>query len=94
MEVELKSCRENLERVAIEKECLQRQSATQLLENDRLRQEKESLEMHHRVKEREVVELREKLVISNKSVTHASNNIAQQESTICQMTGNKMYFCK
>lgn len=87
MEMELRSCRENLERTLQDKECLQRQSASQLLDLDRLRQEKEAVEMHHRVVEREAAELREKLASSNRSLGSASGNIAQQESTICQLRG-------
>lgn len=71
-----------------DKECLQRQSAAQLLELDRLRQDKENLEMHNRVMERELNELREKLSCSTRSLGSASGNIAQQESTICQLRGN------
>lgn len=85
VELELRSCRDNLERALADKECLQRQSASQLLELDRLRQEKEALEMHHRVAERELLELKDKLGSSNRSLGVASGNIAQQESTICQL---------
>lgn len=70
-----------------DKECLQRQSATQILEIDRLRQEKESLEMQHRVTERELSELKEKLALSSRSLGSATGNIAQQEAMICQLRG-------
>lgn len=60
----------------------------QMLEIDRLRQEKEAIEMQHRVTERELVELKEKLAASNRSLGSASGNIAQQESLICQLRGN------
>lgn len=71
-----------------DKECLQRQSAAQILEIDRLRQEKDSVEMQHRVMERELNEIKEKLAVSNRSLGSASGNIAQQESTICQIRGS------
>lgn len=87
LELELRTCRESLERAVSDKECLQRQSAAQLLELDRLRQEKESLEMHQRVMERELSETKEKLAASNRSLGSASGNIAQQEATICQLRG-------
>lgn len=70
-----------------DKECLQRQSAAQILEIDRLRQEKESLEMQHRVTERELNELKEKLAMSNRSLGNATGNVAQQEAMICQLRG-------
>ncbi|XP_045480257.1 coiled-coil domain-containing protein 170 [Harmonia axyridis] len=85
VELELRTCRENLERAISDKECLQRQAASQALEIDRLKQEKESLEMLHRSNERELVELREKLSYSNKSLGSASGNLAQQEATVCQL---------
>lgn len=70
-----------------DKECLQRQSASQIMELDRLRQEKETLEMQQRVTERELSEIKEKLASCNRSLGSASGNIAQQESTICQLRG-------
>lgn len=85
VELELRSCRENLERSLADKECLQRQSASQLCELDRLRKDKEDLEMHQRVSERELCELRDKLANCNRSLGSASGNIAQQESIICQL---------
>lgn len=74
-----------------DKECLQRQAAAQILEIDRLRQEKESLEMQFRVTERELNELKEKLSFSNRSLGTATGNIAQQESLICQLRGKLNY---
>ncbi|XP_030767167.1 coiled-coil domain-containing protein 170-like [Sitophilus oryzae] len=84
-EIELRTCRDNLNRALEDKEILQRQSANQIIEIDRLRQEKESLEMQHRVTERELLELKEKLAMSTRSLGSASGNIAQQESLICQL---------
>ncbi|KAG5886628.1 hypothetical protein JTB14_013075 [Gonioctena quinquepunctata] len=85
VEVDLRSCRENFERALADRECLQRQSAAQILEIDRLRQEKESVEMQHRVTERELNELKDKLASSSRSLGNASGNIAQQEALICQL---------
>ncbi|KAK9891617.1 hypothetical protein WA026_015581 [Henosepilachna vigintioctopunctata] len=85
VELELRTCRENLERAIMDKECLQRQSATQMTEIDRLRQEKESLEIQHRSMDRELTELKEKLSFSNRSLGSASGNLAQQEATLCQL---------
>uniref|UniRef100_V5FY46 Coiled-coil domain-containing protein n=1 Tax=Anoplophora glabripennis TaxID=217634 RepID=V5FY46_ANOGL len=93
VEIDLRTCKENLDRSMADKECLQRQSATQILEIDRLRQEKESLEMQHRVTERELSELKEKLAMSSRSLGSATGNIAQQEAMICQLrvTPNPRY---
>ncbi|XP_044733617.1 coiled-coil domain-containing protein 170 [Chrysoperla carnea] len=85
VEIELRSCREALERAQNDKENLQRQCAAHLSEVDRLRQEKECLEMHQRVMERELNDLREKVSIATRSLGSASTNIAQHESTICQL---------
>lgn len=74
-----------------DKECLQRQSAAQILEIDRLRQEKESLEMQYRVTERELNELKEKLALSSRSLGSATGNIAQQEAMICQLRGKILF---
>lgn len=87
MEIELRTCRESLERSITDKECLQRQSAAQLMELDRLRQEKEALEVHQRVMERENNELKEKLASCNRSLTTATANVAQEGATICQLRG-------
>lgn len=57
------------------------------MEIDRLKQEKETLEMQNRGHERELLELREKLSFSNKSLGSASGNLAQQEATIVQLRG-------
>lgn len=47
-----------------------------------LAQEKEHLEMQQRVTERELSELRDKLMVTNRSLGLASNNMASQEATI------------
>lgn len=70
-----------------DKDSLQRQSASQMIELERLRHEKEDLEMHQRVAERDIHDLREKLADSTRSLGNASGNIAQQESTICNIRG-------
>nr|CAH7715458.1 unnamed protein product [Callosobruchus chinensis] len=85
LEMDLRTCRENLERTIGDRESLQRQTASQILEIDRLRQEKESLEMQQRVTERELNEMKEKLSIANRTLGSATGNISQQESMICQL---------
>lgn len=86
-ELELRSCKASLDATLAEKENLHRQAAQQLVEIERLRQEKESLEMHNRVAEREMNELREKLASTSRSLGSASGNIANMEATICQLRG-------
>jgi septal ring factor EnvC (AmiA/AmiB activator) len=76
-----------LERAVADRDSLQRQTASHLLELDRLRQEKESLEMQQRVAERDLMDLREKVVISNRSLASATDNITSQETSICQLRG-------
>jgi predicted nucleic acid-binding Zn-ribbon protein len=70
-----------------DRDSLQRQAASHLLELDRLRQEKESLEMQQRVAERDLMDLRDKLSLANRSLTSATDNIASQETSICQLRG-------
>ncbi|XP_022165314.1 coiled-coil domain-containing protein 170 isoform X3 [Myzus persicae] len=82
IEIELRNCREQLERALADKENLQRQAAGHILEIDKLKQEKEHLEMQQRVMERDLSELRDKLMATNRSLGIASNNIASQEATI------------
>lgn len=43
--------------------------------------------MQYRVIEREVNELRDKLVNSNRNLTCATGNISTQETVICQLRG-------
>ncbi|CAL7934683.1 unnamed protein product [Xylocopa violacea] len=83
--VELKSCRDSLERSIAEKEQLERQVSGRSVDLDRLRQDKECLEMQYRIAEREVNELREKLVNANRSITSATGNISSQETLIGQL---------
>ncbi|GFG36972.1 hypothetical protein Cfor_05393, partial [Coptotermes formosanus] len=85
IETELRTCREALERAVADRDSLQRQTASHLLELDRLRQEKESLEMQQRVAERDLMDLRDKVAISNRSLASATDNIASQETSICQL---------
>ncbi|CAI6343519.1 unnamed protein product [Macrosiphum euphorbiae] len=82
IEIELRNCREQLERALADKENLQRQAAGHILEIDKLKQEKEHLEMQQRVMERDLSELRDKLMATNRSLGIASNSIASQEATI------------
>nr|XP_050852948.1 coiled-coil domain-containing protein 170 isoform X2 [Vespula vulgaris] len=85
IENDFRSCRDSLDRITTEKEQLQRQVSTQLVDLERLRQEKECLEMQHRVAEREMNDLRDKLVNANRSITSATGNISNQEALICQL---------
>jgi chromosome segregation ATPase len=87
IEAELRTCREALERAVADRDSLQRQTASHLLELDRLRQEKESLEIQQRVAERDLLDLRDKVAISSRSLVSATDNIASQETSICQLRG-------
>lgn len=52
-----------------------------------LRQDKECLEMQYRVAEKDMNDLRDKLVSANRSLTSATGNISNQEALICQLRG-------
>ncbi|KAF4520603.1 hypothetical protein B566_EDAN006014 [Ephemera danica] len=84
-EVELRSCRESLERSANDREALQRQAAQHLLEIDRLRQDKETLELQLRTCEREGAELREKLTATSRSLGAATGSMASQDVALTQL---------
>ncbi|XP_046812798.1 coiled-coil domain-containing protein 170 isoform X4 [Vespa crabro] len=85
IENDFRSCRDSLDRITTEKEQLQRQVSTQLVDLERLRQEKECLEMQYRVAEREMNDLRDKLVNANRNITSATGNISNQEAVISQL---------
>ncbi|XP_011064601.1 PREDICTED: coiled-coil domain-containing protein 170 isoform X2 [Acromyrmex echinatior] len=85
VEVDFRTCRDALDRSTTEKEQLQRQVSVQLIDIDRLRQEKECLEMQYRVAEKDMNDLRDKLVNANRSLTSATGNISNQEALICQL---------
>ncbi|XP_076226582.1 coiled-coil domain-containing protein 170 isoform X6 [Nomia melanderi] len=85
VQVDLRGCRDALDRAVADKEQLQRQVSSYLIDLDRLKQDKECLEMQHRVAERELSELRDKLVNANRSITNATGNISSQEALICQL---------
>ncbi|XP_076174342.1 uncharacterized protein LOC143150162 isoform X4 [Ptiloglossa arizonensis] len=87
VEVDFRSCRDALDRSVAERELLQRQMSAQSIDLDRLRQDKECLEMQYRVTERESNDLRDKLVNANRSITNATGNISNQEALICQLRG-------
>lgn len=53
-------------------------------------QEKEHLEMQQRVTERELSELRDKLMATNRSLGLASSNIASQEATISTLRSKQI----
>ncbi|XP_039285474.1 coiled-coil domain-containing protein 170 [Nilaparvata lugens] len=82
VEVELRSCRDALERALTERETFQRQAASHMMEIDRLRQEKETLEIQQRAAERELQELRDKLASVNRSLGTATGTLTAQEATI------------
>lgn len=86
-EQELRSCRDALERAHADKDLLQRQVSTQLLDLERLRQEKESFSVQSRVLERELHEAREKLSHCSKNLNVVTDNVNQNESMICQLKG-------
>ncbi|XP_026315755.1 coiled-coil domain-containing protein 170 [Hyposmocoma kahamanoa] len=85
IEQDLRSCRDALERSNTDKDILQRQLSTQLLDIERLKQEKESLGVQNRVLERELHEAREKLSLCNKNLTVVTDNVNQNESLIVQL---------
>ncbi|XP_075229357.1 uncharacterized protein LOC142329003 [Lycorma delicatula] len=89
VKVELRSCRDALERVLTDRDKLKRQAADHILEIDRLRQEKETLEIQQRAAERELQELRDKLTALNRSLGSATGNIAAQEATISTLRDNR-----
>lgn len=113
LEVELRGCRDALDRAVAEKEQLQRQMSSQSVDLDRLKQvyirmkmrwrtggcnvgrfekDKECLEMRYRVAERELNELRDKLISANRSISTASGNISSQEALIGQLRGEYKSF--
>ncbi|XP_056648311.1 coiled-coil domain-containing protein 170 [Diorhabda sublineata] len=85
VELELKNCRENLERSLSEKEILHRQCTAQVIEIDRLKQEKHNIEMEHRVVDRELNDLKTELSSTNRTLDKATGTIGQHESLICQL---------
>ncbi|KAE8750207.1 hypothetical protein FOCC_FOCC003015 [Frankliniella occidentalis] len=74
-EQELRNCRE----------ALQRQQAAHMCEMDRVKQDKEAVEMAHRCTERELSEVREKLAVTSRSLGACTTSCAQQESAICSL---------
>nr|XP_026500703.1 coiled-coil domain-containing protein 170 isoform X1 [Vanessa tameamea]XP_026500714.1 coiled-coil domain-containing protein 170 isoform X1 [Vanessa tameamea] len=85
IEQDLRSCRDSLERANTDKDMLQRQLSTQLLDIERLKQEKESLAVSNRVIERELHESREKLSHCSKNLNVVTDNVNQNESLIIQL---------
>ncbi|XP_060803910.1 coiled-coil domain-containing protein 170-like [Amyelois transitella] len=85
VEQDLRSCRDALERANSDKEMLQRQLSSQLLDIERLKQEKESLSVSNRVLERELHEAREKLSHCSKNLNVVTDNVNQNESIIIQL---------
>lgn len=87
VEQDLRSCRDALERSNTDKDILQRQLSSQILDIERLKQEKESLGVQNRVLERELHESREKFSHCNKNLTVVTDNVNQNESMIVQLKG-------
>lgn len=85
VEQDLRSCRDALERSNNDKDILQRQLSSQLLDIERLKQEKESLAVQNRVVERELHEAREKLSNCTKNLNVVTDNVNQNESMIIQL---------
>lgn len=87
VEQDLRCCRDALERANTDKDILQRQLSSQLLDIERLKQEKESLGVQNRVMERELHEAREKLSHCTKNLNVVTDNVNQNESMIVQLKG-------
>ncbi|CAH2076435.1 unnamed protein product, partial [Iphiclides podalirius] len=85
IEQDLRSCRDSLERANADKDILQRQLSTHVLDIERLKQEKESLIVQNRVIERELHEAREKLSHCTKNLNVVTDNVNQNESMIIQL---------
>ncbi|CAK1540513.1 unnamed protein product [Leptosia nina] len=85
IEQDLRSCRDSLDRANADKEILQRQLSSQLLDMERLKQEKESLAVSNRVLDRELHEAREKLSHCSKNLNVVTDNVNQNESMIIQL---------
>ncbi|XP_032515440.2 coiled-coil domain-containing protein 170 isoform X3 [Danaus plexippus] len=85
IEQDFRSCRDTLERANADKDILQRQLSSQLLDIERLKQEKESLSVSNRVLERELHDAREKLSHCTKNLNVVSDNMNQNESLIIQL---------
>ncbi|XP_063893704.1 coiled-coil domain-containing protein 170 isoform X2 [Helicoverpa armigera] len=85
VEQDLRSCRDALERANNDKDIMQRQISGQLLDIERLKQEKESLCVQNRVIERELHEAREKLSHCSKNLNVVTDNVNQNESIIIQL---------
>jgi chromosome segregation ATPase len=87
VEQDYRSCRDALDRANADKDMLQRQLSSQILENERLKQEKESFSVQNRVVERELHEAREKLSHCSKNLSVVTDNVNQNESIILQLKG-------
>lgn len=88
VEQDFRSCRDALERANADKDMLQRQLSSQILETERLKQEKESLSVQNRVIERELHEAREKLSHCSKNLNVVTDNVNQNEAIIVQLKGS------
>ncbi|CAH0746929.1 unnamed protein product [Bemisia tabaci] len=88
VEIELRESRNALNRALMDKENLQRQAASHLIELERLRKEKEDLETQQRLTEKELCQLRDKLSLCSHSLGTASDSIAAQQATITHLKGD------
>jgi chromosome segregation ATPase len=62
-------------------------SFTELTSLLHLLQDKETLEMQHRVAERELTELREKITMTSRTLGNATGSLAAQEAQMSQLRG-------
>ncbi|XP_054261076.1 coiled-coil domain-containing protein 170-like isoform X1 [Macrosteles quadrilineatus] len=85
VEVELRSCRDALERALADRDELQRQEACHTAEIDRLRQEKENLEVQKHCLERDLQELKERYNSVSRQLGTATGDIAAKEVQICNL---------
>ncbi|KAK9507669.1 hypothetical protein O3M35_007475 [Rhynocoris fuscipes] len=82
VEEELHACRAALSRATADRDTLQSQAASHLLEIDRLKQEKEKLLLQQHMYERDLADLREKLTNATRSLNAATGDMQVQDSTI------------
>ncbi|XP_073990319.1 coiled-coil domain-containing protein 170 isoform X2 [Rhodnius prolixus] len=82
VEEELRSCRAALSRATADRDTLQSQAASHLLEIDRLKQEREKLTVQQHMFERDLTDLREKLANATRSINAATGDMQVQDVTI------------
>ncbi|XP_014254517.1 coiled-coil domain-containing protein 170 isoform X3 [Cimex lectularius] len=82
VEEELRTCRNALSRATADRDTLQNQAATHLAEIDRLKQEREKLQIQQHMYERDLAELREKLNNAQRTISVTTGDIQVQDATI------------